>query len=179
MGSQVKTRRGDEETRGGELDEEWERGRRGLRERERNTSNSQRQPAFPQQRGCHRYSPAKDAISREQKENATHRLYGSTQCQNTILHTTVSYSTGIYTSYNTDTHKHSEDACRYTSSHPHSDLPPPHFTSQLCTRTAAATSPLPTQDLKQMQTYTNLPLTCNQSCWGGSYIIKASNHFLF
>lgn len=77
--------------------------------------------------------------------------------------------------------KHSGDAHRHTCNHPHSFLPPTfptttttttHFTSQLSTRTAAATSPLPTQELKQMQTYTNLSshlqsvllgLLCNKS----------------
>lgn len=29
-----------------------------------------------------------------------------------------------------------------------------------------------------MQTYTTLPLTCNQSCWG-FWVIKASNHSVF
>lgn len=76
-GRQVERRIRDEETDRERGTGERERGQRGRvwqkvrergGEREWNTSNSQRQAAFPWQRGFHRNSPAKDAISEEQKE---------------------------------------------------------------------------------------------------------------
>lgn len=143
----------------------WQKVRERGGEREWNTSNSQRQAAFPWQRGFHRNSPAKDAISEEQKEKchspliwrAHIRRYTQTYQSPTCVYTCCCY---------TNKHKHTHTSTQHklnTRTHkcirPHGALFP-LFNSQLNTHPAAA-SPLPTQELKLIQTYTNLSHTCD------------------
>lgn len=108
MRSQVKKTNGETETER----EEREKGTEECWERECNTSNSQRQLSFPWQRGCHRNSSAKDAISREPKENVTQHLYGAHSerthklIHSCLLHTLIPTFTSTQKIY-TCTHSHS------------------------------------------------------------------------
>lgn len=77
-GRLIKTER-ESEREGDKVREGWER--------ERNASNSQRRAAFPWQRGFHRNSPAKDAISREQKECRSPLVCQACVCLTHVSHT--------------------------------------------------------------------------------------------